>query len=77
MEFQNKLIESRKDLQGAIGDYLQTEYKILIDTAKTDGEKQKYKVKVKIKYISYVYFIASSAQVHGESRSYCSWTVAQ
>lgn len=41
LEFQNKLIESRKNLQGVIGDFLQTEYKILIETAKTDEEKQK------------------------------------
>jgi tape measure domain-containing protein len=41
LELQNKLIDSRKTLQGAIGDYLQTEYKILISTAKTDEEKQK------------------------------------
>jgi hypothetical protein len=41
LEQQNRIIESRKDLTGAIGDYLQTEYKILIETAKTDQEKQR------------------------------------
>jgi hypothetical protein len=41
LEQQNKLIESRKELTGAIGDFLQTEYKILIETAKTDAEKQR------------------------------------
>jgi tape measure domain-containing protein len=54
LELQNKLIDSRKTLQGAIGDYLQTEYKILISTAKTDEEKQKLTQKaaeIEIKFL--------------------------